>query len=238
MSPLTPTEWTSAKCISELQRRTDTVLLSFSRGKDSIAAWLAIRPHFKRIIPFYCYRVPGLGFVERSLKYYEEFFECKIWQLPHPSTYHQLRNLMFQPPENCAIIEAAELEKFSYEDLEQSVRIDLNLGPEVFVATGVRSADSQRRALALHRFGPISERKKKFHPVFDWNKDQVIDVMERAGVQLPVDYLMFGRSFDGINAQFLEPLKRFFPEDYAKVLRLFPMAELELLRWQFAREAA
>ena len=143
---------------------------------------------------------------------------------------------MFQPPENCAIIEAADLEKFSYQDLEDSLRIDLDLGPEVYTATGVRSADSQRRALALQRFGPINDRKKKFHPIFDYNKDAVIQVMERAGVQLPVDYLMFGRSFDGINAQFLEPLKRWYPEDYAKVIRLFPMAEMELLRWQYARD--
>ena len=41
------------------------------------------------------------------------------------------------------------------------------------------------------------DRKKKFHPVFDWDKDQVIRVMEQAGCQLPVDYLMFGRSFTG-----------------------------------------
>ena len=234
---MTP-EWTSRKCIEEIRRRTDTILLSFSRGKDSIAAWLEVRKYFPRVIPFYCYRIPGLGFVERSLAYYEKFFGCKIWQLPHPSTYNQLRHLMFQPPENCAIIEAADLEHFSYEDLEDSLRTDLHLGPEVYTATGVRSADSQRRALALRRFGPINTRKKKFHPIFSWNKDDVIRSMEQAGVQLPVDYLMFGRSFDGINAQFLEPLKKWFPEDYVRVIRLFPMAELELLRWEFAKEAA
>ena len=238
MSPVITPEWTSRKCLEEIRRRTDTILLSFSRGKDSIAAWLEVRKYFPRVIPFYCYRIPGLGFVERSLAYYEKFFGCKIWQLPHPSTYNQIRHLMFQPPENCSIIEAAELEHFSYEDLEDSLRTDLHLGPEVYTATGVRSADSQRRALALRRFGPVNDRKRKFHPVFDWDKDDVIRSMEQAGAQLPVDYLMFGRSFDGINAQFLEPLKRWFPEDYAKVIRLFPMAELELLRWQYAREAA
>jgi len=238
MSLVPTTEWTSSKCIQEIRRRTDIVLLSFSRGKDSIAAWLEVRKHFPRVIPFYCYRIPGLGFVDRSLAYYERFFGCKIHRLPHPSTYRQLRLLMFQPPENCAVIEAANLEVFNYQDLEDSLRMDLNLGPEVYTATGVRSADSQRRALALRRFGPISDHKKKFHPIFSWNKDDVIRSIEQAGVKLPVDYVMFGRSFDGINAQFLEPLKRHYPEDYAKVLRLFPLAELELLRWQYAREAA
>lgn len=224
--------------IQEIRRRTDTILLSFSRGKDSIAAWVELRQHFPRIEPFYCYRIPGLTFVERSLAYYERAFGCRIHRLPHPSTYRQLRHLMFQPPERCAIIEAAELEVFSYQDLEDSLRLDLNLGSEVYTATGIRGADSQRRALALHRFGPINHNKKKFHPIHDWNKDRVIAEISKAGVKLPVDYLMFGRSFDGINAQFLEPMRRWYPEDYKTVLKWFPLAEVELLRWKYGQEAA
>jgi len=44
--------------IAEIRRHTDTCLLSFSRGKYSIAAWIELRRHFPRIEPFYCYRCP------------------------------------------------------------------------------------------------------------------------------------------------------------------------------------
>ena len=44
--------------IRTIQDETDTVLMSFSRGKDSIAAWLTIRPYFKRIVPYHLWGVP------------------------------------------------------------------------------------------------------------------------------------------------------------------------------------
>ena len=77
----------------------DTAILAFSTGKDSIAAWLQMRRYFKRIVPYYCYSVPNLGFVERSLAYYEDFFGTHIYRLPHRSLYRCLRGLVFQPPE-------------------------------------------------------------------------------------------------------------------------------------------
>ena len=78
----------------------DTAILAFSTGKDSIAAWLQLRKYFKHVIPYYCYTVPGLEFVENSLAYYEDFFGTHIYRLPHRSLYRLLRNLVFQSPEH------------------------------------------------------------------------------------------------------------------------------------------
>ena len=67
--------WHREALMEETHKRTgDTILLAFSRGKDSIAAWLALRDSklFKRIIPVYLYLVPGLKFEEESLKYFED----------------------------------------------------------------------------------------------------------------------------------------------------------------------
>jgi hypothetical protein len=43
---------------------------------------------------------------------------------------------------------------------------------------------------------------------------------------------MFGRSFDGLDLRFLVPLKKHRPKDYAKVLEWFPLADLEVFRWE------
>lgn len=77
----------------------DTILLAFSRGKDSIAAWISLRDSklFKRIIPIYLYLVPGLNFEEDDLKYFEDVFQTHIMQLPHPSLYRMMFNNVFQP---------------------------------------------------------------------------------------------------------------------------------------------
>ena len=67
-------------------------------------------------------------------------------------------------------------------------------------------------------------------PVYDWRKARLVDELTSAGVTLPDDYLLFGRTFDGIDYRFLEPMKRFAPDDYQRVLDWFPLADLGLLR--------
>ena len=59
--------------VAEIVSKTDTVLLGMSCGKDSIAAWLAIKPHFRRIVPYHMHLVPDLEFVERGIRHCEEF---------------------------------------------------------------------------------------------------------------------------------------------------------------------
>ena len=100
----------------------DTCFLSFSAGKDSIAAWIQIRRYFKRVIPFYLYLVPGLEFIEAGIKYYEDFFQTEIMRLPHPSFWRMLRQFVYQPPERCPIIEEANLPNWDYRKLEAYVR--------------------------------------------------------------------------------------------------------------------
>ena len=50
-------------------------------------------------------------------------------------------------------------------------------------------------------------------------------------VKLPIDYEMFGKSFDGLDYRFLKPIKERFPEDYAKIKEFFPLIDLEILRY-------
>jgi hypothetical protein len=76
------------------------------------------------------------------------------------------------------------------------------------------------------------------HPCVGWEVEvradereaEVLDRIAAAGIALPVDYEWFGRSFDGIDYRFIEPLSRHAAEDYRRVLDWFPLAELELMR--------
>jgi len=207
------------------------VLISFSCGKDSIACWLEMKKYFKKIIPFYLYLIPDLGFVERSLTYYEKYFECRIIRLPHPSLYRMLNRFVFQAPENCEIIERCDLPEFDYEDIRKVVCEDLGLDLEnSWYASGVRAADSLNRRTAMKKYGPINRKKHCFYPIWDWKKKKLVREIVSAKIKVPVDYRLFGRSFDGIDYRFLKPIKDHFPEDYKKILEYFPLAELELMR--------
>lgn len=210
----------------------DTAILAFSTGKDSIAAWLRLRKYFKRVIPYYCYTVPGLEFVENSLAYYEDFFGTHIYRLPHRSMYRLLRNLVFQPPEHVTKIEALDMPGEEYDDaaIGEIIRECKRLPECVYTATGVRMADSPMRRIAMKTHGAINHNAKRFYPVFDWVKADLIREFDESGVKLPIDYKLFGRTFDGIDYRFLKPIKENFPRDYEKILTWFPLAELELFR--------
>lgn len=88
----------STEVRTQLAREGRPVRLAFSPGKDSLAAWLALRDAGVEVAPFHLYLVPDLEFVDESLAAYERFFDTRIPRLPHPSLYRWLNVLMSQPP--------------------------------------------------------------------------------------------------------------------------------------------
>jgi hypothetical protein len=222
----------SKEAIADISARSKETLLAFSTGKDAIAAWLAIRDSFDRVEPYYLYLVPGLEFVEESLDYYEKFFGKKINRLPHPSLHRWLNTYTFQPPERRIVIQQAQLPWHTYGDIRTALIEDLGLGEDTYVADGVRAADSPMRLVSIKKHGPISHAQHKYHCIWDWKKADLVECFKRHNISLPVDYSMFGRSFDGLDLRFLVPLKKHRPKDYAKVLEWFPLADLEVFRWE------
>jgi hypothetical protein len=210
-----------------------TCLLSFSTGQHSTASWLALRPHFERIVPVFCYLIPELEFVEESLAYFEGFFGQRIHRMPHPSLYRMLRNFVLQPPERCALIEDMQLPEFSFDDVFAIVKADLGLPEDTWTAIGLRRDDSPNRRAHIGRHGPLNERRRTFYPIFDWPKRRVLDTLRGAGVRLPEDYPLFGRSFDGIDYRFIKPLAERRPRDYARILEWFPLADIDIERIKF-----
>ena len=223
---------TSAELCEQMAQECDTAILAFRCGKDSIAAWLQMRKYFKRIVPYYCYLVPELEFVEKSLKYYEDFFGCHIYRLPHASLYRLLRNLVFQPPQNVSKIADAPLVDDNYDDtmIGEIIRARANLPYDAYVGNGVRMADSPMRRLGIKNHGAVNHSQGKFYPIYDWKKADIIAALDEANVKLPIDYKLFGRTFDGIDYRFLKPIKDNFPRDYERIITWYPLAELELFR--------
>ena len=125
----------SSNDVCELVRQeSDTVILAFSSGKDSVGAWLQLRRYFAHVVPFYLYLCPDLDFVENSLRYYEEFFGTRIIRLPHPATYNELNHGVFASPASLAVIRRAGLPIFNYDDVHRILCEDLNLPLDTFYA--------------------------------------------------------------------------------------------------------
>lgn len=221
---------TSAKVRAILADEGRPVLLAFSRGKDSIAAWLALRAAGVDVIPYHMYLVPDLAFVAESLAYFADWFGYKIHNIPHPSLYRWIGSCTFQAPERLAIIEAARLPSPEYASIIGMLRTDLGLPADTWIADGVRACDSPVRRLSIARHGPMKAGSRKVSAIWDWSVAEVRERIEAAGVELPVEYEWFGRSFDGLDHRFLGPLRDHAPDDYQRVLDWFPLADLELFR--------
>lgn len=221
----------SQKVIEIMKGKSDKVLLSFSCGKDSIVAWLAIRDHF-HIYPFYLYVVPDLEFINESLAYYEKFFGVKIPQYPHYSCYAHMSSCVFQPPHRVPVIDAIGFPSVTFDEIRKDVAEDYGLPSDTWYASGVRASDSLNRRASFKTHGPFTHSKSVFYPVWDVRKCGLVKMLKLSKVKLPIDYWIFGKSFDGQDFRFLYPIKKYFPKDYAKILEVFPMADLEIWRYE------
>jgi len=166
-----------------------TVIVSFSRGKDSIAAWLHVRRFFERIEAFHLALIPGLSFEEESLDYFERKFGAKIHRYPHPSLFRMLRNFVFQSPDRCSRIEALNLKRWTYQQIENDFREKAD-APGAYIAIGARTADSPTRLANIRRYGAINRKRRSFQAVHDWRIAHVKQAITEANIKLPVDYLM------------------------------------------------
>lgn len=224
--------WSREALMEETRKRTgENILLAFSRGKDSIAAWIALQESglFKNIIPVYLYLVPDLKFEEESLKYFEDVFQTHIYRLPHPSFYQMMYNNIFQPPGRLwAVFDFFRFLQVDYTTQNNCLKKSLGLPKNTLQANGVRACDTMVRRMALRDHGPFGPDNVKI--IWDWSTREVKDTIARRKIKLPVDYEMFGRSFDGIGYQYAKPIKERFPEDYETMLKWFPLLELDIQR--------
>lgn len=211
-------------------------ICSFSMGKDSIATAIQMLRNFDNVEFVFLYMIPDLEFQNESLDYYENFFGKKIKRMPNPSLYYQLDSMMFQSPENVSAILGnkwfidCDKPRF-YDTIFNAAKFDFGMPIETFTGVGIRMADSLARRASIKQSNGVNHKRKQFFPVFDWDIARVKNEIVDTGIKLPIDYKIWGRSFDGFDYRFLKPLKDNFPRDYEKVLHYFPLAELEFKRY-------
>lgn len=211
-----------------------TCLLAFSTGKDALCAWVELRKYFPHITPVYYYMIPGLSFIEKSLSYYENFFNTKIIRLPNPNLYRMLDAGTYQTKSSWGVIDKYAFTKMNIkrEHLCEWVKDDFNIEKEAYTAIGNRMFDSLQRYRSIKKFGAINDKIKTFFPVYDYKIADVVSSIKSAGVQLPVDYHIWGKTFDGLDYRFIKPLKDLYPDDYEKLKTFFPLIDTEILRYE------
>jgi len=208
------------------------LLLSFS-GRDSLACWLYLRDQGFELIPYFCYTVPGLSYDDEMLDYYERFFGQHIIRLPHPRTYELFYARAWMPPDVAAMIWRCKLPRFEYSDIERWLAEQFGLGDDHLTGVGIKSADNLMRLRLIRQMGPIGYKKRRYYyAIWDWKTADVKARIEQAGLRLSKSYFYFGSTGDGIDYRFVRYLKDNLPDDYQRVLDVFPESDLELFRYE------
>lgn len=222
-------------CQAMAERTNGVTLLRFSCGKDAIASYIQLRRYFHTIIPVYHYLHPDLSFVNKSLEYYEGIIGRHIIRVPNQMLYKHLNSGLFQTKRSWEAILNYDLPNFDNDDVNEYIKEDLGLDQGVFTAVGVRAADSLNRRRSIKMHGAVNEKRKSFFPVYDWNMERLVKEIWRSGIKLPIDYKIWGKSFDGLDYRFIKPLKDHFPEDYDKLREYFPLIDVEIKRYDTVR---
>lgn len=211
-------------------------VLGFSRGKDSLAAWLFLKNFFHRIIPFHGSLVPGLGFVERSLAYYEEVFETKIERCISPICFaHGLQQLQFQLPGDEQSINDLGLWEYTEHNMGRLIADKYSV-PFAWNAFAYSMYDSLDRIGWVKKCKGVHEKHVSFYPCFDWKPSQVLEYIQQHNVSLPEDYLMGGRTMcSSFDTCMMERMKELYPEDHEIVKLWFPLIEARLARNEFRK---
>ena len=205
-----------------IRKITDSVIVAFSGGKESVVVLDLCFRYFKNVQPFFMYMAPDLSFQERTLGWYEKKYQTEIIRLPHMDTsacfrYGVFRNIDFEVP----II--------SINDIYKYVRLKTDIW---WIAAGERINDSIVRRAMMKKSGSIDVQRGRLYPVSAWKKQEIMDYIKFHNLYLGEDSRKLGFSFKSLWGKELAMVKQYFPEDYEKILRLYPFAEAGVKRWE------
>lgn len=201
----------SLKVMSKI---TDEVIVAFSGGKESIVVIdLAFR-YFKKVRPFFMYICPNLSFQERTLEWYEKKYQTEIIRIPHMDASEFFHYGSFRCPDLSFPI-------VSINDIYKYVRLKTDIW---WIAAGERIDDSIVRRAMMKKSGSIDVQRGRFYPVSMWKKREIIDYIKFHNLYLGQDSKKLGFSFKSLWGKELLMLKENFPDDYAKILHLYPFA--------------
>jgi hypothetical protein len=216
-----------------VRAQSPVVMVGLSFGKDSLATFHSLLDTWSRdeIVGYWLYSHPNLDWQRRQLAYYRRELGIDIVAVPHRSLRLQLEECLYQPPQNRAVIWQHDIIGVDYEEVYASIAVAAGIAEhKPWVAHGVRAADSPVRRIVITQRGPYNLKTRTFYPIWDERKREVVERIRDLGVKLPVDYRIWGRTFDGLDHRFIAPLAEQLPEDYARLRELFPLMELEFLR--------
>lgn len=201
---------------------TDSVIVGFSGGKDSIVTLDLCFRYFKRVVPYFMYLVPYLDFQEKTLKWYENKYNTEIIRIPHFEVSEFLKYGSFTMADWTVDVVGIN---DTYEYLREKTGIQ-------WIAAGERCADSIVRNAMIKKSGSIDYKRGRFYPLAYWKKNEVLQYIKQKKLYLSPEQRKIRFSFRSLAGNELAIIKNMYPKDYEKILQVYPFAGAGVERFE------
>jgi len=208
-----------------------TNVLHFSCGADSIASYLRLKEFGIKPILIYHYFIKDLPMVKNYIDWFEKTFNERVYQFPSTLYSEMIDKALFQYPVRARErfrnhIECYGLFKHTKENFDNFIAE--SLGGDVVFHLGLRYTDGIRRYQHLSKHG--CSFKNKFYPIVSFQIKDIQEILEKYNCLLPLEYKLWGISFESPRAWNINLIKEHCPETYKQICEVFPMIGAEGLR--------
>ena len=205
------------------------VLVSYSGGKDSLVVLDMTVKHYgaENVEAFFMYFVPDLDYSRAICGYAEERWGIRVHQAQHWNVTDMLREGVFcQERPDCPTIKVR--------DVEEAMRAKTK---KHWIGLGYRKQESLERRGMLVKDWPsgIGRKRGGFAPIAEWSTKDVLAYVRRERLALH----RIGSTIStgvGLDPETMWHMREHWPDDYRRILRVFPYAIAQADRFPKIRE--
>lgn len=214
------------RIIAAVRERTDAALVALSGGKDSLATLALCCGAFSRVEAYFLYLLPGLESAEGPVRYAARRFGVRLHTRPHYDLSRMLRYGVYSDAR-------PDVRRVGLADVEAELRLTTGIG---WIAYGYRADESLHRRGMMRQCGGVDVRGRRFFPLAQWSRKDVLAYLRRSKLQIPVSDRAFSSGID-LTDRTLTWLRENYPRDYERILEAFPYAGASEARARFYGQA-
>lgn len=214
----------SVKVLTDLRKESDSIIVSYSGGKDPLVMLDMCSKIFPKVYAFFMYMVKDISFQKRMLDYAVKAYGVEIKQYPSPGLIKCLKYNMYCLPnrryKNLKLLKLSDIYNMAREDFGDH-----------YIATGWKMNDSLERRIVLNQLPDkaTDHKFKKIFPLAYWRKRDIASYMRLHSLPIPENLGI--ESFDiELTYKVLSPIKERYPHDYEKIKAVFPFIDTVLFK--------
>lgn len=208
-------------------RHGDTVGISFSGGKESLAIAAALRACGVSFVSVFFDLLPGSDLTREIPSQWPDLMG-DVTVRTHPRFIDALNKGLWESRKSMRSVRRLRLAGYTFQQAAEDAHPDVD-----WWAIGIRGADSPMRAMAVKKTKGVVGIKRQFWPLAHWRIADVRKMLSLFSIELPKDYKLFGRSFDGFESRYTS---RMSPHDRSLMDELFPHWRAECARRIYAQQ--